>query len=100
MYRGDKTENAHDSKALLEGSFPSHAYADVPGLCKVATVQEVSSRAWSLNPGQYVGVDQIVEEEFDFKERLETLNEQLQELNSKARDAEERLTENMEKLLE
>ena len=31
-------------------------YADVPGLCKVATIKEIEAQGWSLNPGRYVGV--------------------------------------------
>jgi type I restriction enzyme M protein len=36
------------------GKKPS--YADVPGLCKAATLKEIEEQAWSLNPGRYVGV--------------------------------------------
>jgi type I restriction-modification system DNA methylase subunit len=31
-------------------------YADVPGFCKVATIEEIEAQGWSLNPGRYVGV--------------------------------------------
>jgi len=40
------------------------------------------------------------EEDFDFKERLEEQNEELETLNAEARELEERIAENVVKLLE
>jgi type I restriction enzyme, S subunit len=57
-------------------------------------------RAGVLNPGRYVGVAAREEEDFDFKERLEELNEELEVLNVEARELEERIAENVVKLLE
>lgn len=54
----------------------------------------------SLNPGRYVGVTAQVEDDFDFKERLEELNEELETLNAEARELEARIAENVAKLLE
>ncbi|WP_165248129.1 type I restriction-modification system subunit M [Paludisphaera soli] len=84
----------------LKATFPTLEYADVPGLCKVATLAEIEAQGWSLNPGRYVGVADKGEEDFDFAERLEELHEELEVLNSEARELEERIAENMAKLLE
>ena len=100
FYRGEKPENLHDSADLLAEHFPAGKYADVAGLCKVATLSEIESQGWSLNPGRYVGVAARAEEDFDFKERLEELNEELETLNAEARELEERIAENVTKLLE
>lgn len=59
-------------------------YADVPGLCKVAIIKEIEAQGWSLNPGRYVGVADRPQEDFDFYERLEELNEELEVLNTEA----------------
>jgi type I restriction enzyme M protein len=58
------------------------------------------SQGWSLNPGRYVGVAAREEEDFDFKERLEEQNEELETLNAEAHELEERIAENVAKLLE
>ncbi len=100
LYRGKKPENQHGSAKIMTEKFPEKKYADVPGLCKVATVKEIEAQAWSLNPGRYVGVAEGEEEDFDFKERLEELNEGLETLNVEARELEERITENVAQLLE
>lgn len=54
----------------------------------------------SLNPGRYVGVAAREEEDFDFKERLEEQNEELETLNAEVHEMEERIAENVAKLLE
>ena len=93
---GDKA-NAKISEVL--GKQPK--YADVPGLCKVATIKEIEAQGWSLNPGRYVGVSpgESVSDE-DFKEQLETLNEELEFLSAQARVLESVIATNIVEILE
>jgi len=84
----------------LKSAIKNQKYVDVPGLCKVATLKEIEAQGWSLNPGRYVGVADKPADEFDFAERLEELNEELETLNVEARELEERIGENVAKLLE
>jgi len=100
LYRNEEPENLHGSANLLAEHFPDGQYADVAGLCKVATLAEIEAQGWSLNPGRYVGVADLAEDDFDFKERLEEQNEELETLNAEARELEERIAENVVKLLE
>jgi len=100
LYRGEAVEDLHDSAGLLAEHFAGGKYVDVAGLCKVATIAEIEAQGWSLNPGRYVGIAARAEEDFDFKERLEELNEELETLNAEARDLEERIAGNVAKLLE
>jgi type I restriction enzyme M protein len=45
------------SRAKLQEVFGKKPkFADVPGLCKAATLKEIEAQGWSLNPGRYVGV--------------------------------------------
>ncbi len=77
-----------------------HTHHDpIPGLCREATIADIEAQGWSLNPGRYVGVAVQDEEEFDFRERLEELNEELERLNAEARILEERIGENVRVLL-
>ena len=66
----------------------------------MAKLAEIEAQGWSLNPGRYVGVTARAEDDFDFKERLEEQNEELETLNAEARELEERIAENVVKLLE
>jgi type I restriction enzyme M protein len=100
LYRSEETENMHGSLPRLQEHFPDLVYRDVPGLCKVATLAEIEQQGWSLNPGRYVGVAERAIEDFDFKEKLNALNEELEILNAEAHELEERISENVAKLLE
>jgi len=104
LYRGevlDTTVGADETVAKLSEVFgDTPAYADVPGLCKAATLAEIEAQGWSLNPGRYVGVapGEDVSDE-DFKEQLETLNEELEALNGQALELQARIAQNVASLL-
>ena len=100
LYRGEPPESSEGSEALMQQHFPSDAYADVPGLCRVAAIAEIEAQGWSLNPGRYVGVAARRADAFVFAERLEALNEELETLNLAAHELEARISENVAKLLE
>src|SRR5690606_22276860 len=100
LYRGEEPESESGSDELMAEHFPAGAYVDVPGLCKVATRAEIEAQDWSLNPGRYVGIAPRPAEEFEFAERLEELNEELEMLNAEAHELEERIAENINELLE
>lgn len=75
-------------------------YEDVAGLCKVTTIAEIEAQGWSLNPGRYVGVGERGVDDFEFETKIEELNEEFVMLNVEARELEERITDNITKLLE
>jgi type I restriction enzyme M protein len=100
LYRGEEIETRMGSQQLMEEHFPDGSYTDVPGLCKVATLKEIEEQGWSLNPGRYVGVAARAADDFVFAERLEELNEELEILNAEARELEERIAENVARLLD
>jgi type I restriction enzyme M protein len=83
----------------MKESFPKGKYSDVLGLCKVATLAEIEAQGWSLNPGRYVGMAERAADDFEFAERLEELNEELETLNAEARELEERIAENVADLI-
>ena len=78
----------------------ANPYQDIKGLCKVATLKEIEEQGWSLNPGRYIGVQEKEKDDFDFKERLEEYNEELEALNKEARELEEQISDNVGKLME
>ncbi len=100
LYRGELPEFQDGNEAMLKEKFGKLKYADVPGLCRVATAKEIETQSWSLNPGRYVGVTERPADEFDFYEQLEEMNEELETLNAEAKELEARIAENVAKLLE
>lgn len=105
LYRGEEpdfTLGGPEAGAKLKEVFGKKLkFADVPGLCKAAMIKEIEAQGWSLNPGRYVGVapgEEVSDE--DFKEQLETLNEELEMLNAQARDLEGTIARNVAEILE
>lgn len=99
LYRGESLEKAEGSAKILKEHFPKGKYLDVPGLCKVATLEEIKAQGWSLNPGRYVGVGEQAEDDFDFKERLTDLNDELEGLNKEAGKLEKRIAKNIQQIM-
>src|ERR1022692_3645001 len=99
LYRGEAAETDAGSPPLMKENFPKGKYGDVLGLCKVATLAEIEAQGWSLNPGRYIGVAERAPDDFEFAERLEELNEELETLNGEARELEDRIAENVVSVL-
>jgi type I restriction enzyme M protein len=99
LYRGEAVELVDGSAELIKSSFPQGKYEDVPGLCAVATLDQIENQRWSLNPGRYVGIAQTEDDGIDFKTRLEELNEELELLNVEAAKLQERIAFNVLGLL-
>jgi type I restriction enzyme M protein len=104
LYRGEVPDLAlggEETAAKLAEVFgKTPAYADVPGLCKAATIQEIEAQGWSLNPGRYVGVapgEEVSDE--DFKAQFAALNEELDGLNAQARELEKTIAANVAGIL-
>jgi len=105
LYRGEEpdfTLGGDEAKTRLAEIFgKKQKYADVAGLCKAATLKDIEAQGLSLNPGRYVGVapgEEVSDE--DFKEQLETLNEELEALNAQARELEQTIASNVTEILE
>ena len=100
----------------LTERFPEGKYRDVVGLCKVATIGKVyddkgkfvgyeddsiGDQDFSLNPGRYVGVviedDGLTQDEF--KQRMMAYYAALSKLNEEAHGLENKVMDNIQKLL-
>lgn len=84
--------------------FGEGEYADVPGLCKVATRAEIQGNqpadksSWSLTPGAYVGVPPVEDDGVDFHERMGEIRAELLELQRQSNDLMAAIDRNFEEL--
>jgi type I restriction enzyme M protein len=99
LYRGEDAETEAGSSELVKQNFPKRKYADVAGLCKVATLEDIEAQGWSLNPGRYVGVAKQAADGFEFIERLEELHEELTTLNLEATKLQEEIADSISGIL-
>jgi type I restriction enzyme M protein len=100
LYRGEEVETVDGSEELLALDFPDRQYADVPGLCKVATRAEIEAEGWSLNPGRYTGSATSDEDDEDFTEKLEALYEGFTRLSDEANELRAKVDAAVTRILE
>ncbi|MBP3566636.1 MAG: N-6 DNA methylase [Paraprevotella sp.] len=79
----DTLETARQYEWLTE-KFGEGEYKDVLGLCKIATIQEIEGKNYSLTPGAYVGVAEVEDDGVDFHERMNEIHAELKCLNDEA----------------
>ncbi len=79
----DTLETARQYEWFTE-KFGEGEYRDVLGLCKIATIQEIEEKNYSLTPGAYVGVAEAEDDGVDFHERMTEIHAELKRLNDEA----------------
>ena len=82
----------------LTEKFGAGAYADIPGLCKVATLEEIEARGFSLTPGAYVGVAPTQDDGVDFHERMTEIHRELQALQEESNRLMAAISKNWEEM--
>ena len=93
----DLVETAHQFEWLTE-KFGDGDYQDVPGLCKIATIQEIEDKNYSLTPGAYVGVAEQEDDGVDFHERMNEIHAELARLNQEANELMNEINKNWEEI--
>ncbi len=99
MYRGEPIEKYQDT-SLQKQYFPKGKYIDIPGLCKITTLDEIREQGYSLNPGRYVGIPESEEDDYDFKEKITELHEELKKLNKEAHKLEKKIDKDIKELID
>ena len=82
----------------LYGKFGEGVYADIPGLCKAATLEEIEQKGFSLTPGAYVGVAPAEDDGVDFHERMTEIHKELLELQAESDRLMETISKNWEEM--
>ncbi len=74
------------------------AYADVPGFCKSASLDEIRKHGHVLTPGRYVGAEPQEDDGVPFAEKMGRLTAQWREQQEEARRLDDAIAENLERL--
>ena len=73
-------------------------YADEPGFCKSAALDEIAGHGYVLTPGRYVGAPDVEDDGEPFEEKMERLTAQLQEQFTESAQLEQTIRENLGRL--
>lgn len=94
---GEVLDVANDALWLSE-KFGDGNYADVAGLCKIATRAEIAEKNYSLTPGAYVGVAEVQENDENFEERMKEIHKELNTLQNESNDLMATINANLKEL--
>ena len=89
---------ARVAKTYHDYKTASADYADQPGFCKVADLEEIKQHDYVLTPGRYVGVEEAEEDDEPFAEKFTRLTDELEEQFAKSRELEVKIKANLEKI--
>lgn len=73
-------------------------YEDIPGFCKVTTLDEIAEHDYVLTPGRYVGSEAAEDDDEIFDEKMKRLTTELNEQFAKSHELEKRIKENLKKI--
>lgn len=93
----DEVTIAREAVWLYE-KFGDGVYADVLGLCKVASREEIKDKGYSLTPGAYVGVAPVEDDGVNFEERMSEIHRELLSLQAESNDLMDTISQNMKEM--
>ena len=73
-------------------------YADVPGFCKSASLEEIRKHDHVLTPGRYVGAEPQEDDGVPFEQKMAQLSAQWQQQQVEARRLDSAIADNLERL--
>jgi type I restriction enzyme M protein len=84
-----------DTYHAWRGQDTTGEYADAPGFCKSASLEDVRLYGHVLTPGRYVGAEPTEDDGEPFEEKLTRLTAQWREQQAEARRLDEAITSNL-----
>ena len=89
---------AHNDSPLPLGEGKSEGYADVPGFCKSAPLEEIRKHGHVLTPGRYVGAEPQPDDGEPFAEKMSRLSAQWREQQTEAQRLDAAIEANLTRL--
>ena len=95
---GDDIARIADAYHAWRGKENSGEYADVPGFCKSAALEEIRRHGHVLTPGRYVGAEPQEDDGEPFEEKMARLSAQWREQQAEAQRLDAAIEENLTRL--
>jgi len=98
-------ELSDDDVAKIAGTYhawrgdkDAGTYADVPGFCRAAKLDDIRKRGYVLTPGRYVGAEEIEDDGEPFEKKMKRLAETLRGQITEASRLDEAIATNLKEL--
>jgi type I restriction enzyme M protein len=95
---GDEVTRIANTYHAWRGEKDAGEYADVPGFCKSATLDEVRKHGHVLTPGRYVGAEAQEDDGEPFDEKMKRLTATLREQQAEAAKLDAAIAANLKEL--
>ena len=95
---GDDIARIADTYHAWRGEDGPGEYADVPGFCKSASLEEVRKHGHVLTPGRYVGAAPQENDGEPFEEKMSRLSAQWREQQAEAQRLDSAIEDNLTRL--
>lgn len=73
-------------------------YRDIPGLCRIASIEDVEAKNFSLTPGAYTGAEEVADDGIDFTARMKEIHAELEKLQNESTEIFATIKENESQL--
>jgi type I restriction enzyme M protein len=80
------------------GDKDAGGYADVPGFCKAANLEDIRKHGHVLTPGRYVGAEAVGDDGEPFEEKMKRLTATLREQQAEAAKLDDTIAANLKEL--
>jgi type I restriction enzyme M protein len=87
-----------DTYHAWRGEPDAGEYADVPGFCKSATLEEIRKHGHVLTPGRYVGAEAQEDDDEPFEEKMQRLTATLRQQQAEAANLDAAIATNLKEL--
>jgi type I restriction enzyme M protein len=94
----DEIKRIADTYHAWRGEPGAGEYADVPGFCKSATLEDIRKHGHVLTPGRYVGAEAQADDGEPFEEKMKQLVAQLREQQAEAAKLDAAIAANLKEL--
>ena len=98
-------ELSDDDVAKIAGTYhawrgdkDAGAYADVPGFCKAAKLDDIRKHGHVLTPGRYVGAEEVEDDGEPFEEKMKRLAATLRDQTAEAAKLDAAIAANLKEL--
>ena len=98
LAEGDIAQIAGAYHAWRGDKDASAVYADVPGFCKAATLEEIKSHGYVLTPGRYVGASAVEPDGEPFAEKMQRLTATLEQQFAESARLEQVIRESLQRV--
>ncbi len=95
---GEEVARIASTYHAWRGERGAGAYADVPGFCKSATIEEIGGHGYVLTPGRYVGAAEAEDDGEPFEDKMKRLVTKLAEQFAESKRLQRAIERNLREL--